>query len=376
MPTAKMRLFLDNAAADEQQLAVFGTVRVDQGIGVATEAQIEVPLGTDDGGNWQYLEDDFLQPFARIRVEVQVGDGNYVPLIDGPIVAQRFQLEATPESSQVTLVVHDDSVLLNRDEAVAVFEDQSPSDIAEQLFGGAGLQTRVDSVPAAGSAFERFVVQRGTPMQTLRRLARDNGMFVYVEPGTAAGQSVGVFQRPQAADDALPDLVLLGPQRNIGSFHAEFDALRPQAPRAANQLANDHSSVVSESSASPDTPLGAVPAHQAVTPATTLLLDLREEQADVDAATAAAAALSSWAWTAQGEVLADSYPGVLRPYRKVTVRGAGGHLSGDYMVSRVAHEFSFGGYKQQFTLTRNARSAGTQPGAAAGAAAAAVAGAF
>lgn len=366
MPTATMRLYLDNAPASEEQLAVFGTVRVDQGIGMATEAQLDVPLGTDDGGTWQTLEDAFAQPFARIRVEVKVGEGNFVALIDGPIVAQRFQLDATPESSQMTLVVHDDSVLLNRDEAVAVFEDLSPSDIAEQLFGDAGLEPRVETVAAAGSAFERFVVQRGTPMQTLRRLARDNGMFVYVEPGEAAGQSVGVFQKPLAASDDLPDLVLLGPSRNIGSFHAEFDALRPQAPRAANQLANDHSTVTAEATGSPGTPLGAVPAHEVVTPAATLLLDVREEQADVDAATAAAAELSSWAWTAQGEVVADSYAGILRPYRKVTVRGVGGHLSGDYLVSRVAHEFSDGGYRQQFSLTRNARSAGAQPGPLAG----------
>src|SRR6478736_1101270 len=179
MPTAKMRMFLDNAPASEEQLAVFGAVRVDQGIGVATEAEIDVP-----------------------------------------VVAQRFQLEATPESSHVTLVVHDDSVLLNRDEAVASFEDQSASDIAEQLFSDAGMEPRVDSVPAAGSAFTRYHVLRGTPMQMLRRLARDNGMFVYVEPGDAAGASVGVFQRPQAADEQLPDLVLIGAERNIGSFAA------------------------------------------------------------------------------------------------------------------------------------------------------------
>ena len=369
MPTARMRLFLDNTPADAAQLAVFGTVRVDQGIGMATEAQLDLPVGTDDGGSWQLMEDGFVQPFARIRVEIQVGDGGFVPLVDGPVVAQRFQLDATPERSQMTLVVHDDSVLLNRDEAVAVFEDQSPSDIAEQLFGAAGLQPQVDPVPAAGGAYERFVVQRGTPMQTLRRLAREHGMVVHVEPGAAAGQSVGRFQRRDAqftGDEPLPDLVLLGAGRNIGSFQAEFDALRPQAPRAAGQLASDHSAVTASATTAPGTALGAVPAHQAVQPATTLLLDVREEQADIDAATAAAADLSSWAWTAQGEVLADSYPGVLRPYRKVTVRGVGGHLSGDYMVSRVAHEFSDGGYRQQFALTRNARAAGAQPGPLAG----------
>jgi len=362
MPTAKMRMFLDNAPATEEQLAVFGAIRIDQGIGMATEAEIDVPAGTDEGGTWQYFEDAFVQPFARVRVEIKVGEGEYVALIDGPVVAQRFQLEATPEASQLTLVVHDDSVLLNRDEAVVVFEDKSASDIAEQLFSDAGLQPRVDNVPAAGGAFTRYTVQRGTPMQMLRRLARDNGMFVYVEPGVAAGRSVGVFQRPLAADEQLPEVVLRGDQRNIGSFSAEFDALRPLAPQAGSVLANDRSVVSANAPAATGETLGAMAAHQTVTPATTLLTRTREEQADIDAATAAGADLSSWAWTAQGEVQADGYAGVLRPYRKLTVRGVGGYLSGDWLVSRVAHEIRNAGYKQQFSLTRNARSAGAGGG--------------
>ena len=355
-------MFLDNAPATEEQLAVFGAIRIDQGIGMATEAEIDVPAGTDEGGTWQYFEDAFVQPFARVRVEIKVGEGEYIALIDGPVVAQRFQLEATPEASQLTLVVHDDSVLLNRDEAVVVFEDKSASDIAEQLFSDAGLQPRVDNVPAAGGAFTRYTVQRGTAMQMLRRLARDNGMFVYVEPGPAAGRSVGVFQRPLAADEQLPEVILRGDQRNIGSFSAEFDALRPLAPQAGSVLANDRSVVSANAPAATGETLGAMAAHQTVTPATTLLTRTREEQADIDAATAAGADLSSWAWTAQGEVQADGYAGVLRPYRKLTVRGVGGYLSGDWLVSRVAHEIRNAGYKQQFSLTRNARSAGAGGG--------------
>lgn len=358
MPTARMRMFLDNAPASEEQLAVFGAIRIDQSIGMATEAEIDVPAGTDESGTWQYFEDAFAQPFARVRVEVAVAGGTFVPLIDGPVVAQRFQLEAAPESSRITLVVHDDSVLLNRDEAVVVFEDQSPSQIAEQIFSDAGFDPRVDTVAAAGSALKRYAVQRGTPMQMLRRLARDNGMFVYVEPGDSAGRSIGVFQRPLAQDDGLPDLVLRGEERNIGTFTAEFDALRPQAPQAASVLANDRSVVTSVSPSAPGTPLGPEAAHAVLTPAVTLLSRTREEQADIDAATAGAAELSSWAWTAQGEVHADGYAGVLRPYRKIAVRGVGGHLSGDYLISRVAHEIRNAGYKQQFSLTRNARGAG------------------
>jgi len=361
MPTATLRMYLDNLPASEEQLAAFGSIRVDQGIGVATEAQIELPVGTDDGGVWQRLDDPEVQAFARIRVEVRVGEGDYVALVDGPVVSQRWALDATPEASVMTLVVHDDSVLLNRDEAVTLFEDLSPSDIAQQLFADAGLQPRVDSVPLAGAALRRFAVQRGTPMALLRRLARDHGMFVHVEPGSAAGQSVGVFERPLSAShlaETLPELVLLGPARNIGRFAAEFDALRPQAPQAASVQASDHRVLRSAAAQSAATALGAQPAHQTLTPAVTLLARTREEQSDLDAATGAGADLSAWAWTAQGEVQADAYAGVLRPYRRLQVRGVGGQLSGDYLISRVRHEITAGGYRQQFALTRNARSAG------------------
>ena len=50
MPTTTLRMFLDNAPASPEQLAAFGTIRVDQGIGLATEAQVELPVGTDEGG--------------------------------------------------------------------------------------------------------------------------------------------------------------------------------------------------------------------------------------------------------------------------------------------------------------------------------------
>jgi len=365
MPTATLRLFLDNAPADEEQLAAFGTIRVDQAIGMASEAELDVPVGTNEQGAWEALEDDFAQAFARIRVEIKVGDGEWVALIDGPVVGQRFTLDATPETSLMTLVVHDDSVLLDRDEDVKSFEGQQVSDIASALYAEAGLTPQVDSLADAGSALSRFRVHRGTPMQLMRKLACEHGMFAYVEPGAAPGVSTGVFRRMQATDDGLPELVLLGSARNIGRFSARFDALRPLAPQASSVVAADKQIVTAQAEQSLIDALGEQAAHTLVTPARTLLTDTREEQGDVDAAVQASADLSSWAYGAQGEVQADGYAGVLRPYRKLAVSGAGGHLSGDWLISRVSHEIRASGYRQQFFLTRNARSAGGG-GAAAG----------
>lgn len=358
MPTAEFRLFLDNAPARADQAGAFAAIRVEQEIGMAAAAELEVALATDDTGAWSGFDEAYARPFARVRVEIRVGEGGFVPLIDGPVVGQRFELHAEPDASRLVIVVHDDSVLLDREEKVVVFENQPPARIVSALLEEPGLASRVSAqLPDAGAALERYIVQRGTNMQLLRVLARRYGMFVYVEPGEQPGQSVGVFESPGARDESLPEVVLLGEARNIGSFSAEFDALRPLAPKGAAVKAIDRQSISAQAGAADLPPLGEQAVHALVEAPATLLAHTREEQSDLDAATLAVANVSSWAYSARGEVDNDLYPAVLRPYRKLRVRGVGPQLSGDYLVARVSHHIDDSGYRQEFSLARNAHSA-------------------
>ncbi|HEX6829703.1 MAG TPA: hypothetical protein VF104_12080, partial [Burkholderiales bacterium] len=61
MPAAEFRLFLDNAPVERERLEHFGEIRVDQAIGMATEAELELPVQTDDTGQWSLLEEDWAQ---------------------------------------------------------------------------------------------------------------------------------------------------------------------------------------------------------------------------------------------------------------------------------------------------------------------------
>ncbi|NML16829.1 phage late control D family protein [Azohydromonas caseinilytica] len=359
MPTARYRVFVDDAPLGQAQLDLVRAVRVEQAIGLAAAAELELVLGTDDQGAWQGFDDAPAQPFARVRVELSPAEeAPFVPLIDGPVVGQRFELEAAPDASRLIAVVHDDSVLLDREEKVVVFKDEPLARLVRGLIEEGGLTARVSaSLPDAASALERWIVQRGTNMQLLRTLARRLGMFAWVEPGESPGRSVGVFEALAAQDEGLPDLVLLGQARNLGRFSASFDALRPQAPRAAAVQLVDKRQLSARADQAGDPALGEEAAHGLVEPAATLLAHTREEQGDVDAATAAGANLSAWAYRAEGEVDSDLYPAVLRPHRRLRVTGVGPQLSGDYLVSRVLHHIDDAGYRQRFTLARNARSA-------------------
>lgn len=364
MPISEFRIYLDGSPADEDQLDRFSEIKVDQAIGMAAEAELQLDIGADDSGRWPHIEEDFAQPMNRIRVEVRAGNGDFSPLIDGSIVGQRFELSASPNESKIVLIVQDDSVLLNRDEQVQLFENMAPHEIAERLFRDHGLRAEVDSTPSSGGGPARFIVQRGTPMQLLRELARRHGMFVYVKPGDTAGDSIGVFQRPNLSWSDLPDLLLMGAERNVNSFSAHFDALRPLASRASNVRITDQEVLSSEATQSDLTAQGDEAVHNMVEPGATLLARTREDTVDLDAANTAAVNYSSWAYTANAEVVADVYGGILSPYKVIRITGAGGYLSGDYLISRVTHMISDEQYKQQFTLRRNARSAGSNGGGA------------
>ena len=365
MAKAEYRLYFDNAPASAEQLAKFTEIRVDQGIGMAAQAELDLPIATNDAGLWSGVEDSYAQPFARVRIEVKVASDDFLALIDGPLVGSRYEMKAAPDQSRMTLVVHDDSVLLNRDEVVALFEDMAPQDIVTSLFEAAGLSADVDAAPDAGAALQRVVVQRGTAMQLLRELGKRYGMFAYVRPGDTPGASVGAFKRPKFDPTELPEILLLGAKRNVASFSAEFDALRPITAKAGSVALADRSVLTSSADAADLVPLGDAATHDFTQPAVTLLTGTREEQTDLDAATAATVDLSSWAYAANGELDVDSYAGVLQPYHLVRVRGIGGYLSGDYLIGRVTHVLSDSAYKQKFALHRNARSAG---GAGAGSA--------
>lgn len=65
MSTANFRVYLDSNPASEEQLELFSEIRVDQAIGMASEAEMQIDIGVDDEGLWETMEEDFIQPFRE-----------------------------------------------------------------------------------------------------------------------------------------------------------------------------------------------------------------------------------------------------------------------------------------------------------------------
>src|SRR5882762_1823316 len=134
MGVVEFKMFLDGSSATTEQLDKIDEIVVDQAVDRAWEARLKIPVCVNNDGKWDSEDEAWMKAFTSIRVEVNPGDGKFVPLIDGPVVGFDSARSALPGKSVVTVVVHDESALLNREAKVDVQQKKSDSDLARQIF--------------------------------------------------------------------------------------------------------------------------------------------------------------------------------------------------------------------------------------------------
>lgn len=359
MPDTQFRLFFNNNAASQQQLETFDEIVVQQEVDMAWEARLKIPISVDTTGNWTGENEEYMRPFTRVRVELRVGDQPFVPLFDGPVTGFDTQMNSEPGQSTLTLIAQDDTFFMNRIEQVVAFDDLSDHEIARQVFTDFSQFIHsfdIDDTPASGSALPAHVVQRGTAMDILRYLARRQGKHAYVLPDDNPGQSKGCFKAFPTRADGLPALVLLGSGRNIDSLQVRYCACK-SADADASTLRITDKQVMSETSRSRDAELmGDETGEEGSDAAVQLLPPRQGESVDLRQAVTARAEAASYSYEVTGNILEDTYTGVLQPYKIVTVKAGNTPVSGDYLIGKATHTVTRGMYTQSFALKRNARS--------------------
>jgi hypothetical protein len=293
-------------------------------------------------------------------VEVKVGDVPFTPLIDGPVVGYDSKKSMQPGESAITLKVHDDSVYLNREERTERIENKLDHEIASQLFLEieqiANVET--DKTNPSAEGFPPVEIQRGTSMDMLTMLAERQGMHAYVLPGDEPGKSVGNFKKFTTEPSDLPTLILLGPDRNIVSCDITDDAQSPSTVSVSFMSAADKSITTSTSNPQDAELLGDELSFEAEGWDTAARISLPGDGGfvDPDSRVQAEADRDSYSTEATGSVVASCYPGVLQPYKVVTVRGVNEQGSGYYIIKSVTHRLTRSDYSQSFVLRRNSKS--------------------
>ena len=351
----KFRMFFGERPATVDELAHVEEITVEQEMDTAWQATIKMFLCLDERGHWAHTQDDFLQSLRRVRVELQLGERPWVPLIDGPIVGRDTDMDSQPGRSQITLTVQDDTAFLNREAAVDVREGQSDDQVARDLFRQVPsiAEQRIETPPASADRLPPARVRRGTAMQQLRALARQHEFHAFVLPGTRVGRSIGCFLPDPSTIEGLPELVLLGGDRNLSNLQVTEETQTPTRFRARTLSISDKQ-IVSRTSRFQDLDLLGPRAAQPASEAGTHVLAADENnEDDPDRAVQAATRRASYSLRTTGRVIPGCYRGVLRPYQLVAIRAGTTALSGTYLLTKATHRITPSVYTQEFNAKRN-----------------------
>ena len=347
MSEQRFRLLFGEHTASSEELRRVEEIEVIQEMDAFWEARVRMALCLDVRGNWLHWPGDKVAPFSRVRIDVDIGDGRFVPLIDGPLGAIDAGLDSQPGRSTATIVVRDDSAFLDRDEEVhPPFEHRRDSELAREVFGRFKEigSTRIDATDGE----PEFTTWRGTALQFLRELARASDRHAYVLPGDTPGASIGCFLADPKGPVNLPPLLLVGAKRNMAAATIVQDPDGGERTEA-RVLRFDDAGVTTVSAGTDDLGLmGNLPARPADLTPRRLLHPFDATRADPAAAAKAQARRNNYPFHLNGQLIPGCYGGVLAPYQKVRVDAGATPHSGEYLITKVVHRITPSVYTQQF----------------------------
>ena len=346
MAGQRFRIWFGDNAATEDLLRRIEEIEVTQEMDAFWEARLTMALCLDANGAWLHWPGDANEPFSRVRVEIDVGNGRFAPLIDGPLVSIDAQLDSQPGRSTATMVVRDDSAFLNRDEEVEPpFEHRSDSQIAEELFGRFEqlASTRIEGTGTVPETTTR----RGTVLQFLRELAAQSNRHAYVLPGDESGASIGCFLPDPEGPAELPPLVLIGEGRNLSNASVTQDPDGAERTQAQVLRVDDQGVTSFETSAEDLGLMRQLPALPADLTPRRLLNPSDNTRQDPAGAASAQAKRSAYVYALTSHVIPGCYAAVLAPYQKVRVDAGATPYSGDYLITKVVHRITPSLYLQE-----------------------------
>ncbi len=348
-------LIVNGSPAPAEMIAAIQSIQVEDHAELADLVRIKMTVGVrPDGSGWTVIDDDTFSRLAGVSVGVRIANTRET-LITAYVVESSVNFSAQPGQSILTVVAMDPTVLMNLEEKVKPWPDMADSDIAAAIFGDYGFTPKIKDSQPARTDNEHRVIQRGTDIAFLTRLAQRNGYECYVETN-ASGTVEGHFHPPEVSQQPQGVLTLnMGDATNVSAFSVSYDMLKPVTVQTKGLEIESGSDQPAGSQSQGGDALGSGASVPSDRPRKILLANTGLVKAnELQTAAQAVVDRSSWAILAEGELNASTYGGVLRAKRPVTVRGAGRTLSGTYYVQRVLHTFSSDGYHQRFSLRRNA----------------------
>jgi hypothetical protein len=380
------QIAFDDEAVDEDFYGDVESLTVEENTDAAGVLRLRLRLTLQEDGSWNYLDDERLSLYKKVGVRIGFtggeglagalggliggGDDGLEPVFDGYVTALRLAIGSESDDSFLDVGATDTSVLMGLEEKVVTWPNLADGDIARQILDGYGVEARVDATLTTHQENDTTIVQRGTDLQFMRRLARKNGLEFYFETDKDGGAVTAHFRAPRLDGKPQPDLaVRFGEESNLRSFWARLSGQRPLNVRVRQIDIKANGANDAQASETQRTLLGDRDLNDLAGGPLGGLVSPRDAQAQMlvlgpptgdatELQTIAQAVRDEAAWfiAAGGEINSDAYLAVLRPHRLVLIKGAGKEYSGKYYVTSVVHELKAdGSYTQKFEARRNAR---------------------
>jgi phage protein D len=353
MPQGVAILSGQSPTADPELLGAI-SVEVHEIMGQPARYALRFAVGpSEDDLTW--VSDDRLAPGASLRIQVPNPAGGDVCLVKGTVTGHQLHLVVGGSGSTLEVLGGDAGAAMDLESRIESYSETSASDAVTTVLSRHALVPDVESTSARYTESTWRLVQRGSDLRFVQRLARQYGMCFWVDCDASTGIETGHWKRPALTGTAAHTLVLNGERVNLDALDIRWDVQRPTSA-TASQL--DPGTVEAIESLVSDTPLDLL-ASEGLGTATGDTRSLRitapaADSAHLQARAEAAIIDAGWFVQATGEITADALGGVLRLYDLVDLGGAGLRHSGAWLVTGVRHAIDSSGHRMRFELARNA----------------------
>ena len=344
---------LPNGAPDSS-FAQPSQVEVVEGVGVSTTFALLYPIAISDG-DYALLGEDRIGPEAELAIRVVDGDATSI-LVRGPVTGQRISLVTGGDGSTLEVIGGDATIALAREARVKVWPDTTDADAITQILTSAGIAPVSVTLPSSVTQVEaqNALVQREPDLHLVRRLARRNGCWFWLEHDPTTTLAGARVERPPVDGEPIVSFHLEGADRNVEEATIEWDVERVVSTDAGNRdsfAATDMDGSVEKSPLSPlaDKALADIVS----SPRRARLTVPVDDAGDLIVRSEAALIEQGWFASVSLAVRAKRLKQVVRAHSLVALHGAGARHSGNYLVARVVHRIDADDHLMSVTLVRN-----------------------
>jgi phage protein D len=326
-------------------------VTVDTRRDQAAVATLKFDTRRDEQGQWLVQDSGLLAPWAPVVIEAAFGS-TVEEVMRGFILKVQADYPQDAGATTVTVECQDDSLQLDRQHIREAWGSEAPTtdqEILTSILGNYGLSLNADSGAGQGNL---VINQDETDITFLRRRAEANGYDLIFREGSVYFGPMQLAAEPQATI-----MVYAGQSTNCLRFDVSDDG------HQADQVSFDRAETAGQGTISetvaPDLPLlGNEPAtgQGDGLPEFAWRMSREGEMGEEEWRARAQRRANdlSLRVKAEGELDGSLYGHVLQVGLPVGVDGVGGRYGGIYFVDTVNHVFNLDGYRQSFSLLRNA----------------------